>query len=202
MLNTIIFDLGNVIVPLDFPAGYAAWSVATGLEVEEIQRRMASADLYRAYEAGEISTPQFQEAMEALMDIRLNETSFMHLWSSIFSEPTLIDPDLLMKLTQRYRLVLLSNTNDLHFRYIRRHYPVMELFDEYILSYEVKSMKPSPAIYHAAIAAARCPAEQCFFTDDLAANIKAARAVGLDGEVFVDEATLIGHLRARGVKLS
>ena len=199
MLKTIIFDLGNVIVPLDFAAGAEAWSAATGLPPEEVQRRMSSVDLYRAYESGELSTPQFHTGMEALFEMRFEETTLMNLWSSIFSEPTLIDPELLMKLKQRYRLVLLSNTNDLHFRFIRRHYPVMELFDEYILSYEVQSMKPAPAIYQAAIAAARCPAGQCFFTDDLAANIEAARAAGLDAEVFVDEATLRGHLRERGV---
>ena len=199
MLKTIIFDLGNVIVPLDFAAGAEAWSAATGLPPEEVQRRMRSVDLYRAYEAGELSTPQFHTGIEALFEMRFEETTLMNLWSSIFSEPTLIDPELLMKLKQRYRLVLLSNTNDLHFRFIRRHYPVMELFDEYILSYEVQSMKPAPAIYQAAIAAARCPAGQCFFTDDLAANIEAARAAGLDAEVFVDEATLRGHLRERGV---
>ncbi len=202
MLKTIIFDLGNVIVPLDFAAGAEAWSAATGMPPEEVRRRMASVDLYRAYEVGELSTPQFHTGMEALFEMRFEETTLMNLWSSIFSEPTLIDPELLMKLKQRYRLVLLSNTNDLHFRFIRRHYPVMELFDEYILSYEVQSMKPAPAIYHAAIAAARCPAEQCFFTDDLAANIEAARAVGLDAEVFVDEVTLRGHLHERGVKLT
>jgi len=202
MLKTIIFDLGNVIVPLDFPAGYAAWSEATGLHADEVRRRIGSVDLYRAYEAGELSSPKFQEALEELFEKRFAEGDFMNLWSSIFSEPVLVDPELLMKLKQRYRLVLLSNTNDLHFRYIRRHYPVVELFDEYVLSYEVQSMKPDARIYEAAIEAARCTPGECFFTDDLAANIEAARLAGMHAEVFVDEATLLGHLRERGVAVS
>ena len=202
MLKTIIFDLGNVIVPLDFPAGAAAWSEATGLEPDEIRRRMASVDHYRAYEAGELSTPKFQQAMEELMEVRLDETGFMNLWSSIFTYPTLVEADTLLKLKQRYRLVLLSNTNDLHFRFIRRNYPIVELFDAYVLSYEVQSMKPAARIYQAAVEAARCGAGECFFTDDLAANIEAARAHGFEAEVFVDESTLLGHLAARGVILA
>jgi HAD superfamily hydrolase (TIGR01509 family) len=199
MLKTIIFDLGNVIVPLDFPAGYAAWSAATGHAAEEIERRMQSVDLYRAYEAGEVSTPEFHAAMEELMGVRFDEPALMNLWSSIFAEPTLVDAELLIRLKQRYRLVLLSNTNDLHFRFIRRNYPIVELFDSYVLSYEVGVMKPETRIYQAAVEAARCEAGECFFTDDLAANIEAARAAGLDAEVFVDEETLRGHLGARGV---
>ncbi len=199
MLKTIIFDLGNVIVPLDFPAGYQAWAEATKLEPEEVQRRIASVDHYRAYEAGELSTPRFQSAMEELMGLQLPESQFMNLWSSIFAEPTLIDPDLLLKLKQRHRLVMLSNTNDLHFRYIRRHYPAVELFDEYVLSYEVGAMKPDTPIYQAAVKAARCEPGECFFTDDLPANIEAARAHGLEAEVFVGEAALREHLAARGV---
>ena len=201
MLKTIIFDLGNVIVPLDFPAGALAWSEATGHTPDEVRRRMASVDHYRAYEAGELSTPKFQQAMEELFEKRFDETHFMNLWSSIFAEPTLVDAETLIRLKKRYRLVLLSNTNDLHFRFIRRHYPIVELFDEYVLSYEVQSMKPDGGIYQAAIAAARCAAHECFFTDDLAANIEAARGHGLQAEVFVDEPTLLGHLRDRGVML-
>lgn len=199
MHKTIIFDLGNVIVPLDFPASYQAWSAATGLAPEEIQRRIQSVDHYRAYEAGELSTPKFQQEMELLFGLQLDETAFMNLWSSLFSEPTLIDAQLLMKLKQRYRIVLLSNTNDLHFRFIRRHYPIVELFDAYVLSFEVQSMKPDPGIYRAAVEAARCPSGQCFFTDDLPANIEAARAAGLDAEVFIDEVTLLSHFEARGI---
>ncbi|MBY0504242.1 MAG: HAD family phosphatase [Bryobacteraceae bacterium] len=201
MLKTIIFDLGNVIVPLDFPAGYQAWSEATGLAPAEIQRRLSSVDLYRAYEAGEMSTPVFQEAMQGLFGIEVSESRFMDLWSSIFAVPTLVDAQTLIGLKQRYRLVLLSNTNDLHFRFIRRNYPVAELFDAYVLSYEVGLMKPEPGIYRAAIEASRCAASECFFTDDLAANIEAARLAGMDGEVFTDEGSLLGQLRARGVVL-
>jgi putative hydrolase of the HAD superfamily len=123
------------------------------------------------------------------------------LWSSIFTEPTLVDAEVLIKLKQRYRLVLFSNTNDLHFRFIRRNYPILELFDAFVLSYEVQSMKPEAPIYLAAVEAARCEAGECFFTDDIAANIEAARAVGFHAEVFVDEPTLLGHLRERGVIL-
>ncbi len=199
MLKTIIFDLGNVIVPLNFPAGLLAWSEATGLTPEEVKLRMQSVDHYRAYEAGELTTPKFQEAIEELFEKSFDETHFMNLWSSIFAEPTLVNAETLIALKQRYRLVLLSNTNDMHFRFIRRHYPIVELFDEYVLSYEVESMKPDGRIYQAAVAAARCEPHECFFTDDLPANIEAARTHGFEAEVFIDEPTLRAHLQSRGV---
>jgi biotin operon repressor BirA-like protein len=50
-----------------------------------------------------------------------------------------------------YRLILISNTNRLHYEYIRRTYPILRAFDHVVLSYKLKTRKPEPAIYRAAL---------------------------------------------------
>jgi len=73
-------------------------------------------------------------------------------------------------------------------------------FDDLVLSYEVRAMKPQPEIFQAAVARAGCRAEECFYTDDIAAYVDAARQMGIDGVVFESRVQLEGELRRRGME--
>jgi HAD superfamily hydrolase (TIGR01509 family) len=68
-----------------------------------------------------------------------------------------------------------------------------------VLSYEVGVLKPHAEIYEKAIARAGCDAAECFFTDDLAVNVEAARKHGMDAVLFQSAAQLEDELRARGL---
>jgi HAD superfamily hydrolase (TIGR01509 family) len=69
-----------------------------------------------------------------------------------------------------------------------------------VLSYEVKAMKPSPAIYREAIARAQCRPEECFYTDDIPAYVEGARREGIDAVQFESCAQLERDLAARGIR--
>jgi putative hydrolase of the HAD superfamily len=121
------------------------------------------------------------------------------LWGRIFLPETLIPESLFESLRQRHRLLLLSNTNAMHFRMAQERYPLLRHFDGYVLSYEVGSLKPSPEIYREAIARAGCRPQECFFTDDIPANVEAARKEGMQAVQFQSFDQLQADLRARGV---
>jgi putative hydrolase of the HAD superfamily len=70
-----------------------------------------------------------------------------------------------------------------------------------VLSYEVKAMKPDPRIYAAAVEAARCAPQECFFTDDIPEYVEGARRAGIDAVVFEGQEALERELAARGVLL-
>jgi putative hydrolase of the HAD superfamily len=82
---------------------------------------------------------------------------------------------------------------------IRARYPILRHFDAYVLSYEVGAMKPEPRIYAAAIEAAQCAPQECFFTDDIPEYVEGARQAGIDAVVFEGAEALERELRARGV---
>ena len=112
----------------------------------------------------------------------------------------LLPESLLRGLASRYRLLLLSNTNAIHFEMIRQAYPMLRHFDDMVLSYQVGALKPGPEIFQVAIQRAGCRPEECFYTDDTAAHVEAARALGIDAEQFVDRGQLEGELTARGIR--
>jgi putative hydrolase of the HAD superfamily len=199
MIKTVIFDLGKVIVPFDFSRGYRAMSELCSYAPEEIPKRIGSTDLVLRFESGQVSPEQFVEQLCQILDVRMEYGHFCEIWSSIFLPHTLIPENMLEGLRKRYRLLLLSNTNAIHFKMIRENYSLMKHFDHYVLSYEVGAMKPSPRIYEEAIAKAHCAPEECFFTDDIAEYVAGAREAGIDAVQFQSAAQIQAELQSRGV---
>jgi FMN phosphatase YigB (HAD superfamily) len=201
MIKTIIFDLGGVIVPFDFNRAYARMEALSGLDRPAIRERIGAAGLAVRLETGRLEPQAFVEEVGALLGVRIPFEDFCDLWSSIFFRETLIPESLLESLKDRYRLLLLSNTNAIHFGMIRRTYPLLRHLDHYILSYEVGAMKPEPAIYREAVRHANCAPAECFFTDDVAPYVDGARREGIDAVQFTGLDGLCSELRARGIEV-
>jgi putative hydrolase of the HAD superfamily len=107
---------------------------------------------------------------------------------------------MLTGLAARYRLMLLSNTNAIHFEMLRASHPMLRHFHDLVLSYEVKAMKPGPEIFETAIQRAGCRAEECFYTDDIEANVRAARSLGMDAVQFESAVQLEREFETRGIR--
>jgi FMN phosphatase YigB (HAD superfamily) len=202
MIRAILLDLGKVIVPFDFTIGYRALQQHSDLTVEELRERIRETGLVPRFESGLIEPRNFVRELCAALSVPLNYAEFCDIWSSIFSRETLISDAFLTQLHRRYPLILVSNTNAIHFEMIRREYPVLRHFDRCIVSYEVGAMKPSPSIYRAAIEAAGCLPEECFFTDDIPDYVEGARRMGIDAVQFHNAAQLENELRGRGIEWS
>ncbi len=199
MIKAVIFDLGRVIVPFDFSIGYRKIEPLCGIPAGEIPSRIAETGLAIGLESGEIEPRDFVTALGKALGFVLSLEEFSEIWCSVFMKPTLIPESLVEAVSKTHRLVLLSNTNSIHFDMLRETYPILRHFHQYVLSHEVGAMKPSPKIYQAAIAAAGCAPEECFFTDDIAEYVAGARKQGIDAVQFESGAQIELELRARGV---
>jgi epoxide hydrolase-like predicted phosphatase len=201
VIKTVLFDLGNVIIPFDFKLAYARLAEHCGCKPEEVPARIRTTGLVAPFERGEISAEAFVRQLSAALGLNVTYQEFCDWWSGIFLPGTLVSEALLEDLANRYRLVALSNTNPLHFGMVKQTYPLLRHFDDFVLSYEVGAAKPEAKIYREAIARAQCSPEECFFIDDLAVNVEAAREHGMDAIQFLSGAQLDLELRARGLLL-
>jgi glucose-1-phosphatase len=171
-----------------------------GMPAAEIPRRIGSTDLVTRLESGLIAPEDFVAELSRLLNLEIGYDRFCRIWSSIFLPHTLIPDTMLASLRERYRLLLLSNTNAIHFGMIRENYSFLPYFHDLVLSHEVKAMKPSPVIYREAIRKAGCAAAECFFTDDIAAYVQGARNEGIDAVQFISLEQLEKDMRARGIE--
>lgn len=198
-IKAVIFDLGRVIVPFDFRRGYERIAPLCGLPAEEIPKRIAPSGLVNRFESGAIAPRDFVREFSALLGFETSYETFCETWSSIFLPETLIPESMVEGIARRYRTVLLSNTNAIHYAMLRQNYPLLRHFHACVLSFEVGAMKPMPAIYQRAIEAAQCLPEECFFTDDMPAFVEAARLQGIDAVQFESAAQIEDELHKRGV---
>jgi putative hydrolase of the HAD superfamily len=199
MIKTVIFDLGRVIVPFDFRRGYLQLEALCGIPAAEIPKRIAPTGLVQLFESGQIEAKPFVAQLAAHLGLDISYQRFCEIWMSIFLPDTLIPEDLLETIAKTHRLVLLSNTNSIHFEGIRAQYPLLRHFHGFVLSYQVGAMKPSPAIYRKAIEVAKCAPNECFFTDDIAEYVEGAKRMGIDAVQFESAAQIREELRRRGV---
>jgi FMN phosphatase YigB (HAD superfamily) len=198
MYKTIIFDLGRVLVHFDFQRGYRALEGLCPYSAAEIPGRIFTTGLVNRFETGLIESQDFYAQFSKQLGLTIDYSQFCGIWTSIFTE-ALLPESLLESLAARYRLVLLSNTNPIHFEMIRATFPHLRHFHQLVLSYEVKAMKPQPEIYQAAIEAAHCRAEECFYTDDIAEYVEGARKLGIDAVQFESREQIERELRVRGI---
>jgi FMN phosphatase YigB (HAD superfamily) len=196
----LIFDLGGVIVPLDFHRGYTVIERICPYTAKDIPARIGATDLVLRFETGKVEPLPFFQELSELLGLRIGYEEFREVWSSIFVPGSLLPDSLFLDLKSRgYRLVLLSNTNAIHYEIACDRYSPLNYFDDFALSFEIGAMKPSPEIYASAIEKAGCAPEECFFIDDIETNVAGARRAGMQAVQFQSHEQLMEELRTRGV---
>ncbi len=199
MHKAILFDLGKVLIDFDFKRGYRELEGICPYPAAEIPTRLAPTGLVERFETGLVEPRDFVAEFSRILALNLEYDHFSRIWSSIFTD-VLIPEDMLEALAARYRLVLVSNTNALHFEMLRRNYGhLLRHFHHQVLSYEVGAMKPRPEIFRAAVERAGCRPEECFYTDDIAAFVEGARSIGIDAVQFESREQLQREMGARGI---
>ncbi len=198
-VRAIVLDMGNVLVSFDFRRAYARLEPLSPRPIAEFLTDLRASGIVKLLETGRMEPADFVARFQALLGAPMSYGDFCSIWSSIFLPDPLIPDPLLASLASRYPMVLLSNTNAIHFEMIERNYGFLRHFSHRVLSHEAGAAKPSPEIYRLAIARAGCEPGECFFADDIPEFVEGARREGMDAVRFESAASLEADLRARGV---
>ena len=200
-IEALLFDLGKVLVDFEFERGLRRFAARTSLSRSEFDRVILDQTRIRQYESGEISTDQYHRYLQETGKLEMSVDEFHEAWSAVFLPGLIVPENLLRNLKERYPLILVSNTNESHARFITENYRVFDYFDRKIFSHEVRSMKPDRKIYEAAIAAAGKPPEALFFTDDREENVEGAAKLGIHVHQFHSVLKLVKALQSNGVSV-
>jgi putative hydrolase of the HAD superfamily len=194
-IKTIVFDFGNVLGFFDPHQVCARLAAHAALPADELRRRLFGGPLEDEYESGRLSTEAFLDRLRQECGLCCPEEVLVRIYGDMF-RPNHEVCALVPRLRPNYRLLLLSNTNDLHARHFRRQFAdTLRHFDALVLSHEVGLRKPAPGLFAHCQRLAGCAAAECLFIDDLPANVAGARACGWRGIVYRDPADLRARLR-------
>lgn len=196
-IETIIFDLGRVIIDFDHHLATQRLSKISDFDEARLFDLIFTSDLERSLDRGEISPEEFHKKIG--QEVKIDFEEFKAIWNEIFFPPEEEMVTLLGNLKGRYRLYLLSNTNLLHFEYVRDKYEILGIFEEYILSYQLGVRKPDEKIFLEALRRSGSPPQRCIYIDDIKEFVQAATKIGMKGIHFEDVKKLRRKLQEYGM---
>ncbi len=199
MIRCVLSDLGKVILFFDNHIFFRKMAEFCSYSAVDIAERVHwHRNLIRSFDTGTLSSKDFYREVTQRLKAKVDQETFFKIYNDVFSlNPPVLD--ILTRLKGRHKLLLLSNTDVERFGFIRKTFPEVLIFDEYVLSFEVGYLKPHPQIYQEALKKAKARAEECVFIDDLEENIEGARNVGLDTILYGPQTDLEAELRGKGL---
>jgi len=175
MIKTVLFDIGGVLLEVDFYTAIKKFAAVSDCDQHNIETVIHT--VKPAYECGQINRGKF--IAQVMQEINYSGTAgeFARIWQDIFTLNPLT-ASLVSALKPNYPLYLLSNTNDLHIDYVFKHFSLFRQFDGAVYSHIAGCMKPDRSIYEISLATFEINAGETVFIDDLAENIATARQLG------------------------
>ena len=189
MKKPVIFDLGNVVLYFDIRKAAERMARYTAAPLEQIIDVLWTSPHGIAFEEGRLTPQEFYDGARERLGLAMDFGRFTEAWNDIFTEHREVI-SLLRDLAPKYRLYLFSNTNRLHYEYIRQRYDFTKLLDGAILSYEIGARKPARAAFERALGIVNAGAgfdtrpQDVFFTDDRPDHVAAARELGIEAVLF------------------
>jgi FMN phosphatase YigB (HAD superfamily) len=178
--DALLFDIGRVVLDIDFNRTFACWAGHAGCEVAHLAARFSPDEAFKRHERGEISDAEFFAGLRASLGIKMSDAQFLEGWNALFAGEMPGIAAHLARAAGRVPLYAFSNTNGAHVEHFSQAYAgVLGHFREIFLSSSIGLRKPDTAAYHHVVKAIGLPASRIVFFDDSAANIEGARACGL-----------------------
>ncbi|GAA4971303.1 HAD family phosphatase [Algibacter aquimarinus] len=180
MIKTIIFDFGNVFINLNIEE--AIKKTLESLNITEFTNEIITYN--SLYEQGLVSTDQFLMFYKDNFP-NISKEELIDLWNLILKDFPDYRLDFLkdLKASSKFKLILLSNTNELHINWIKKHVSFYEnfknCFDAFYLSHEINLRKPNADIFEFVLNKNNLKANECFFIDDNKDNIETAKKLNI-----------------------
>ncbi len=180
MIEAVVFDVGGVLVDVDFKQAFAHWSERSGVPVDVIARRFKVDAAYEAHERGELDGKQYFATLRNSLGIDLPDHDFEAGWNAIFKGVYPNGAELLASIALTRPVYLFSNTNAPHYDCWSALYPqLITPVTKVFCSQEIGLRKPSAASFDKVCALTGIAPQRIAFFDDLPENVAGARQAGM-----------------------
>jgi 2-haloacid dehalogenase len=197
-IKAVVFDFGGVLIGWDPRNLYSRFFPGQPQAMEDFLEEIS----FMEWNAQQDKGRPFAEAVALLSEKFPHHAHLISAYQENWKESLTGSIDGTVELLQALKkkghpLYGLSNWASETFTIVRHEFEFLNLFDEIILSGEVKLIKPEPEIFELCLQKIGKPAGQCLFIDDSEANIIAAKKLGFDTVHFISPEHLKGEFQIR-----
>lgn len=183
--KAIIFDLGNVLLPIDLSLTYEAFAAYSSLSSSEIASAIIGRQLWVPYESGQQTDEEFRDFLRVQLNLTISDAEFDQAFSALLLDFPAGVYEWIATLKSQFHLVLLSNTSSIHAERFTKvalgpeGQNLFSLFHHVYYSFEMGLVKPNLSIYRRVLNDQGFSAEEVLFFDDNVANINSAKSMGI-----------------------
>ena len=180
MIKNLIFDFGDVFLNLDKPG--AMKNALDLFQIETLTDEMVAINCL--YEQGLVSTSEFMDYYIIYFP-HISKQDIIDIWNYVLVEFPKYKLEFLQNLHNQnnYKLILLSNTNELHMEWVKNKVPFYvefkNCFEKFYLSHEINLRKPDKEIFEFVLNENKLIPSETLFIDDTKENTDAANQIGL-----------------------
>ncbi|HEY2229664.1 MAG TPA: HAD-IA family hydrolase [Xanthobacteraceae bacterium] len=175
--DALLFDLGRVVIDIDFNLVFARWAAHARCDGELIAARFRHDDAYKRHERGEIDENAYFDTLRSSLGIEISDAQFLDGWNAIFVGEMPGIADLLGRASRQVPLYAFTNSNRAHERcWSQRFATALGHFRRIYVSSTIGLRKPEPEAFDHVIREIGVPADRLMFFDDALENVDAARA--------------------------
>jgi putative hydrolase of the HAD superfamily len=180
LFDALLFDLGGVVLDIDFDRMFARWAHHAGQEPAAIRARFSFDEFYARHERGEISAREYFSSLRSSLRINLSDAQFVDGWTAIYIGEIPGVPGLLRSLKDHIPLYAFTNSNPTHMNVWATAYAeTLKNFRRVFVSSDMGTRKPEPEAFAKVATAIGVPINRILFFDDTGENVRGAIAVGM-----------------------
>jgi len=186
--KAIIFDLGGVLLNLDYSRTTKAFQAInpTVGDFDAVYSNLLNRRFFEEYETGHISSSQFRNEIRKMLNANVDDQIIDAAWDAMLLDFPVERIQLLEHLKKRYRLFLLSNTNEIHIaaysKSLKKAFGfenLSHIFEKEYYSFQMGMRKPNPEIFEFVLKENNLNPAETLFIDDSAQHVEGARSIGI-----------------------
>ena len=178
--KSLLFDLGGVVIDIDFNRAFRAWQPISNLSLDKIAEKFKFDAEYRRHERGEIAADEYFEHLRSTLSLSGDDAQIRAGWNSIYIGEIPETVALVQSARKDLPCYAFTNTNAAHQAAWSAQFPaVTGLFDRIFASHEIGRRKPEKEAFEHVGRTLGVRLDSIMFFDDLVENIEGAQAAGL-----------------------
>ena len=184
-IKNLLIDLGGVLINLDRQRCIENFQKLGLRNVEELLDISNQDGILMQQEKGLITPAEFRNGVREMIGQVVSDKQIDAAWNSFLVDIPRFKLDMLLKLREKYVVYLLSNTNEIHWKWACEHafpyrgFRVEDYFEKMFLSFELHQAKPEKDMFETLLAETGIVPEETFFIDDAPANCQTAQSLGI-----------------------
>ena len=198
--KALVFDLGGVLIEIDFVPALTHWAKFSRLSATEIMDAFTMDEMYCSHERGEISFTEYAEHLKQTFQLDCSYDQILTGWNSIFKDEYAAVIQAIGRISDDIPVAILSNSNQAHQDFWQKRYAhFLSRFNPIFVSSEIQCRKPEPACFDYVARKLNCAFSEMIFFDDTLENIEGARNMGIESIHVTRPERVVDTLSAQGL---